>query len=114
MHHYPAAFRVLADPFENLKTIHPGHIQVEQKRIRKRITDAILINPVGAQISQRLPTVRDRMQHSRSARFLKRVPNKKHVVGIILGKQNVYSSSCAHRTISEHAISHSESKDTTT
>src|ERR1051326_1945563 len=89
IHCQTAASRILADPIPDLEAIHSKHNQNEQKNIRKRIHSAIAISALSRQICQRLQTIGDRMQYSASACLLEGVLEKKDVVGIIFGKQNV-------------------------
>src|SRR5690348_16918159 len=99
MHHQPAAFWILTDPREDFEAIHPGHIQVEQQNIGKRIIGAVAIAAFSVQISQHLHPVADGGQHPGPSSFLERVLEKKDVISIIFSKQDVQRLTCeCHQT----------------
>lgn len=85
---YNAVIRVLINPFKDLETAGPGHFQIENQDVGKRMMNAVVIGRIAVEVLYRLGTVMNDVDRAFEAACFESTLQNKGVVRIILGYQD--------------------------
>jgi hypothetical protein len=78
----------LIQPIENVETVHPRHLDIEEQQAGKWIEGAIGVRAITAQVLYSLPAILGNEEGICQAGLFEAAPQEKYIVLIVLGEEN--------------------------